>query len=33
MYCMESLFIPDQTDWQLLDLLPRDASLSNKALA
>ena len=33
MYCMESLFIPDQTDWQLLDLLQRDASLSNQALA
>ena len=30
---MESLFIPDQTDWQLLDLLQRDASLSNQALA
>ena len=30
---MESDFIPDATDWQLLDWLQRDASLSNQALA
>ncbi|MBS0506514.1 MAG: Lrp/AsnC family transcriptional regulator [Proteobacteria bacterium] len=30
---MESVFIPDAIDWQLLDLLQRDASLSNQALA
>ena len=29
---MESDFIPDATDWQLLDWLQRDASLSNQAL-
>ena len=30
---MEFDFIPDATDWQLLDWLQRDASLSNQALA
>ena len=30
---MDSDFIPDATDWQLLDWLQRDASLSNQALA
>lgn len=30
---MESDFTPDATDWQLLDWLQRDASLSNQALA
>ena len=30
---MEFDFIPDATDWQLLDWLQRDASLSNQTLA
>ena len=30
---MDSNFTPDATDWLLLDLLQRDASLSNQALA
>ena len=30
---MKSEFTPDATDWRLLDLLQRDATLSNLALA